>query len=79
MTSKKEKIDLTKNLEKLNKIASWFDEQEEIDVEEGLIRVKDAAALIKESKGRLQEIENEFEELKKDLEEDGDLKDEDNF
>ena len=65
----KNKIDLSKNLEKLSAIASWFENQKEIDVEEGLKRVKDATGLIKESKSRLKEIENEFEEIKRDIEE----------
>ncbi len=67
--AEKNKIDLSKNLEKLAAIAGWFEHQKEIDVEEGLKKVKDAAVLIKESRGRLKEIENEFEEIKKDIEE----------
>lgn len=69
--SKKEKttsVNLSKNLEKLSAIAAWFDNQDEVDVEEGLQKVKEAAHLIKESNGRLAEIENEFEEIKKDIE-----------
>jgi hypothetical protein len=69
--SKKEKgkeINLSKNLEKLSAIAAWFDNQDEVDVEEGLNKVKEAAGLIKESNSRLAEIENEFEEIKKDIE-----------
>jgi len=61
-------IDLSKNLTKLSEIANWFDEQEEIDVEGGLKKVKEAYELIKESKGRLGEIENEFEIIKRDIE-----------
>jgi len=66
--NKSEKVDLSKNLEKLSAIADWFDEQDEVDVEEGLIKVKEAAQLIKDSKGRLKEIENEFIEIKKNIE-----------
>ncbi|TSC62010.1 MAG: Uncharacterized protein G01um101448_389 [Parcubacteria group bacterium Gr01-1014_48] len=66
--AEKNKVDLSKNLEKLSAIAEWFEMQKEVDVEEGLKKVKDAAVLIKESKGRLREIENEFEEIKKDIE-----------
>ena len=69
---KKEKTDevnLSKNLEKLSAIAAWFDNQDEVDVEQGLNKVKEAAQLIKESNSRLQEIENEFEEIKRDIEE----------
>ena len=64
-----EGINLSKNLEKLAGIASWFEEQEEIDIEEGLSKVKEASVLIKESRSRLQDIENEFQEIKKDIEE----------
>lgn len=71
MAKETEKIDLTKNLEELSEISSWFEERDEIDVEEGLVKVKKAAVLIKESKGRLKEIENEFQEIKKDLDNEG--------
>lgn len=59
---------LNKNLKKLEEISNWFDNIEEVDVEEGLEKVKEAIILIKESRERLKLIENEFEELKKDLE-----------
>lgn len=62
------KVNLSQNLEKLNEIATWFDDQTQIDVEEGLKKVKEAAALIKESKARLKEIENEFTEIKAEIE-----------
>ena len=60
---------LTTNLQKLSEIADWFDQQESVDIEEGLVKVKAAAVLIKESKQRLQAIENEFIEIKKSIEE----------
>lgn len=66
----KEKADtknLNTNLKRLSEITKWFDNQEEIDVEEGLKRVKEAVELIKASKGRLKTIENEFEEIKKEI------------
>ena len=59
---------LNEDLKKLAKIAEWFDEMKEIDVEEGLEKVKEAVVLIKSSKERLKEIENEFEEIKKEVE-----------
>lgn len=59
---------LNDNLKKLLGISDWFDGQEEIDVEEGLKKVKQAAELIKASKKRLAEVENKFEEIKKDIE-----------
>ncbi len=62
------KNNLSESLKKLKEISSWFDDQEEVDVEEGLNKVKEAVEIIKESKSRLREIENEFEKVKKDLE-----------
>jgi methyl-accepting chemotaxis protein len=60
---------LQKNLKSLSLIADWFEDQEEIDVEEGLKKVKEAVKLFKETKESFKEIENEFEELKKEIEE----------
>ena len=60
---------LKTSLKKLQSIMDWFEEQEDIDVEEGLKKVKEGAELIKKSRKRLQEVENEFEEVKKSLEE----------
>ncbi len=57
---------LSNNLKRLSEITNWFENQEEVDVEEGLEKVKEAAALIKASKERLKAVENEFEEIKKD-------------
>lgn len=64
---KQKPSNLSKNLSDLRAIAEWFETREEIDVEEGLKKVKEAAAIIKESKERLKEIENEFEEVKKSI------------
>ncbi len=63
---------LTENLKRLSEITGWFDNQEEIDVEEGLKKVKEAVALIKTSRERLKSIENEFEEIKREVNLDGD-------
>ena len=63
-----EKQDLTSDLGKLSEISGWFEKQEELDIEEGLKKVKEAAELIKRSKARLKEIENEFEEIKEKIE-----------
>jgi len=65
----KEKPDvknLSDNLKKLSEITEWFENQEEVDIEEGLKKVKEAAGLIKASKERLKAVENEFEEIKKE-------------
>ena len=63
------KENLNENLKRLTAISDWFDDQEEIDVEEGFKKVKEAAGLIKVSKQRLKDVENEFEEIKKEMEE----------
>ena len=67
MVAKKQEINLTKSLSELNAIVSWFDTQENVDVEQGLEKVRAAATLIKESKTRLAQIENEFKEIEKEM------------
>jgi exonuclease VII small subunit len=58
---------LNQNLKKLNSIIEWFENQEELDVELGLKKIKEAMDIIKETKKRLKKVENEFEEIKKDI------------
>ncbi len=67
-TKDHQKENLSDSLKKIQGIISWFEEQKEVDVEKGLEKVKEGAALITASRKRLQEIENEFEIVKKDLE-----------
>ena len=62
------KMNLSESLKKVQAIIAWFDDQEEVDVEKGLEKIKEGTVLIKESRTRLKEIENEFEVVKKDLE-----------
>jgi len=69
MDKNKENFNLSGGLKKLGELVDWFENQQEIDVEKGLEKVKEGADLIKKSKQRLKEIENEFEEVKKDIEE----------
>ncbi|MCK9351559.1 MAG: exodeoxyribonuclease VII small subunit [Candidatus Paceibacterota bacterium] len=70
MEKKTNGVNLNETLKKLEAISSWFDSQREVDVEEGLKKVKEGAELIKASKARLAEIENEFEEVKKGMADD---------
>ncbi len=65
----KKEADITKSLEKLEAIVRWLDEQERVDVEEGLKKVREGAALVAELRKRLKEAANEFEEVKRGLEE----------
>ncbi|OIP79428.1 MAG: hypothetical protein CO002_01025 [Candidatus Portnoybacteria bacterium CG_4_8_14_3_um_filter_44_10] len=61
------KNSLKESLKKLKSIIAWFDQQEEVDVEAGLERVKEGAQLIRESRAELKNLENEFEKVKKEL------------
>jgi len=61
-------LNLKDSLKKLNEIVGWFEAQEEIDVEAGLEKVKQGAALVKVCKKRLSEIENEFEQIQREVE-----------
>lgn len=69
-TKKENKEPINASLDKLEKIIQWFDEQEQVDVQEGLTRVREGAVLVKELRARLKSVENEFQELKKDLNDD---------
>jgi hypothetical protein len=64
---KKESQNLDADLKKLSLIAKEFEDQEGIDIEESLKKVKEAVVLLKASRKRLREIENEFEEIKKEV------------
>lgn len=65
---KETKNNLSESLKKLEQISAWFDEQEEIDLEKGLEKVREGAKLIKESRSKLKNIENEFEEIRAEME-----------
>lgn len=67
--AKTQKHDLKKYLEDIKAISDWFEEQDEIDLEEALVKIRAAGDLIKKSKERLAEVENEFNEIKADIEE----------
>ncbi len=64
------KMHLRESLDKLDDIVQWFDRQDNVDVEEGIKKIKEGVELIKASRERLKEIENEFEHLTDDLHED---------
>ncbi len=62
-------INLTQSLKKLEEIVEWFENQEEVDVEKGIEKVREGIALIKASRERLKKVENEFEEVRRELKE----------
>lgn len=68
---------LSENLKKLEVISQWFENQEEVDIEEGIKKVKEAAELIKSSKERLGKIENDFEEIKAEIKKEVDVEEDD--
>lgn len=61
---------LKDNLDALKNIVAWFDNQTEVDVEQGLEKVRLGAELVKKTKARLSQIENEFEEIQREIEKD---------
>ncbi len=63
------KVDLKKSLAELKAIVEWFDDQDEVDIEAGLEKVRKGSELVKLCKGRLAEIENEFMEIEREAEE----------
>lgn len=63
-----EKHDLKKYLADIKAISDWFEDQEEIDLEQALVKIREAGELIKLSKDRLVEVENEFKEIKAKIE-----------
>ena len=63
----KKEQDLTQSLKRLSEIGEWFENQKEIDIEEGLKMVKEASSIIKSSRERLKAVENEFEEIRKEM------------
>jgi Asp-tRNA(Asn)/Glu-tRNA(Gln) amidotransferase C subunit len=67
MAIKSSEVNLTKSLAELGEIVTWFENQNNVDVEVGLEKVRAAAKLITASKTRLTEIENEFRELEKEI------------
>lgn len=58
-----EKQNIENNLKKLEVIADYFENQEDIDLEISLEKIKEATKIIEESKKRLKEIENEFKDI----------------
>lgn len=68
MSDKSKSQKISESLSKLEGIVDWFEKQEDVDVEEGLKKVKEGAGLIKSLKSRLKEVENEFNEIKKEFE-----------
>jgi exodeoxyribonuclease VII small subunit len=60
----------SKAMAELAEINTWFQSQD-IDLEEGLKKLKRGQEIIKQCRDRLKNIENEFTQIKEDLSDDG--------
>lgn len=65
----KDKTDFKSKLEELDQINEWF-QSDDIDLDEGLKKLKRAKELIKFCKARLKDVENEFNTIKEEIEDD---------
>lgn len=63
-------FDFAKALAELEEINRWF-QDEEIDLDQGLGKLKRGKELIDQCRGRLGEVENEFIKIKETFKEDG--------
>jgi exodeoxyribonuclease VII small subunit len=70
------KVDLKQSLQELQEITDWF-QGEDVDLDEGLEKLRAGVTLIKECKTKIKNIENEFIDIKKELIE-GDIKEDSN-
>jgi exodeoxyribonuclease VII small subunit len=66
MVDDTKKFDFTESVNKLEEINSWF-QNEDIDLDEGLYKLKVGKELIKKCRTRLKEVENEFIKIKKEF------------
>lgn len=65
MANKSSAFNFNQALKDLEDINRWF-QQEDIDLEEGLQKLKEGKALIAGCRARLKEVENEFHEIQAD-------------
>ncbi len=66
MSDSVKKIDFTTSVKRLEEINTWF-QNEEIDLDEGLHKLREGKELIKQCRNRLQEVENEFVKIKEEF------------
>jgi exodeoxyribonuclease VII small subunit len=66
MVDDPKKFDFTESVNKLEEINIWF-QSEDIDLDEGLYKLKAGKELIKKCRTRLKEVENEFIKIKKEF------------
>jgi exodeoxyribonuclease VII small subunit len=66
MADDSKKSDFTESVYKLEEINTWF-QNEDIDLDEGLYKLKAGKELIKKCRTRLKEVENEFIKIKREF------------
>lgn len=69
-TDMDKKTDFATAMKELEEINEWF-QQEDIDLDRGLEKLKKGQKLIALSRKRLKDVENEFIRIKADIEKDG--------
>jgi len=65
MTKTKNKFKFSEAISRLEEINEWF-QNEEIDLDKGLKKLKEGNSLIKECRKRLKKVENEFIKIKQE-------------
>ena len=63
-------FDFTASIKELEEINSWF-QNDDLNLDEGLQKLKLGNELIKKCRGRLQQVENEFVKIKQEFADDG--------
>jgi exodeoxyribonuclease VII small subunit len=66
MAGDTKKLNFADSINKLEEINSWF-QTEDIDLDEGLKKLKEGKDLIKKCRERLAEVENEFVKIKEEF------------
>ncbi len=70
---KKIKDTIEDSLEELEHIVHWFNHQDRVHIEEGILKVRRGSALIKQLRSQLRTAQNEFNEIKHEIVEQRDL------
>jgi exodeoxyribonuclease VII small subunit len=65
MADDTKKLDFAQSINRLEEINAWF-QHEEIDLDEGLHKLREGNKLIKQCQDKLHEVENEFIKIKQE-------------
>jgi exodeoxyribonuclease VII small subunit len=69
MTADPKQFNFAGSIKQLEEINAWF-QNEDLDLDEGLRKLKTGKDLIKKCRARLSEVENEFVDIKKEFAQD---------